>query len=217
MINISRDPAGTGGVGTPEVTDLERRAADTVKTGRVIAIDYANPNSPRVRVGIGDSEDPEGYITTGWLPMATGRSNEWNPLKVGEVVQVHSESGELQNGVVGHSIHSEDNPAPGDRADLWRKRFADGSVVEYDEAAGVMRLTGKERFEAEVGEASIRMDGDSIVLTAGGATFIVGNGKVSGTGGLHIEGGTVTHNSKNIGDTHIHLNSGGPSPGGPPA
>ena len=221
---VERDPRSTGNVGSSEVTELERRAADMVKTGRVVEADYAKG---LVRVGIGDPEDDEGYVKTGWLPMSHGRSNEWNPLKVGEAVVIVSEGGDLPNGVVvPASIHNEDNPAPGDRGDLWRKKFADGSVVEYDEGAGAMKLTGKTNFEASVGDASVKMkDGEGlftvggasikitdgqIVLSAGGQTFTVGgggatsSGRIKGDDGLEITGQPFTHNGKNVGDDHNH-------------
>ena len=222
MFGFGRDPRLTGNVGSPEQTDNERRLADVVKTGRVVEVDY--PKS-RVRVGIGDPADAEGYITTGWLPMAGGRRDEWNPLKVGEAVTVISEGGELQNGVVTPgSIYGEGNPAPGDRGDLWRKKFDDGTVMEYDEAAKAFKIGGADgaTLKMTVGDATLTVQDGSIVLTAGGQTLTVGgsgavsSGKIKGDGGLEITGAPFTHNGKDVGDTHRHTNSGGPSTGGVP-
>lgn len=228
MFNVARDPALTGGVGSPEVTDLERRAADTVKTGRVIETDYAKA---RVRVGIGDPDDAEGYIKTGWLPMAAGRSDEWNPLQFGEAVVVLSESGELQNGVViPAAINSTDNPAVGDRGDLWRKDFRDGSSIQYDLASKTMLTTvggatttlTEDRIVHKIGDATITMVDGSITLAAGGETFVVGrdgaasSGRIRGHNGLEITGEPFTHNGKDVGAQHRHENSGGPAVGGVP-
>lgn len=217
-----RDPSRTGNVGNPEQTDNERRLADIAKPGRVIEADYAKA---LVRVGIGDPEDPEGYITTGWLPMAGGRSDEWNPLQVGEAVMVISEGGEIQNGVVlPGAIYNEDHPAVGDRGDLWRKDFRDGTSMEYDLASKTMKTTVGEasstmkpdQIVLKIGDATITMVNGSITLAAGGQTFVIGSngavssGRIRGNDGLEITGSTFTHEDKNVGATHRHL---GVSPG----
>lgn len=177
MMMIQRDAGLTGGVGSPEMTEAERRVTDLVRHGRVIETKYDDPSAPRVKVGIGDPDDEGGYIKTGWLPIMVGRSNEWSPLKVGESVTVLSEAGEIQAGVVvPGAIHNEEMPAPGDRVDLWRKQFADGSVIEYDEAAGALKFTAKTKVDVQVGDASIHIEDGSIVLSAGGETYTIGSG-----------------------------------------
>ena len=164
MMFSSRDHATNGNVGSPEMNDAERRLANIAKAGRVVEADYPKA---RVKVGIGDPDDPEDYIITGWLPMAGGRSDEWNPLKVGEAVIVLAESGELENGVVTPgSIYNEDHPAVGDRGDLYRKKFPDGSVIEYDEAAGGMRLTAAKTFTIKAEGCEIHMEGGTITMKA---------------------------------------------------
>lgn len=47
---------------------------------------------------------------------------------------------------------------------------------------------------------ALRVEAQTILLKAGGVTVTIG------AGGVAIEGGTVTHNGKNIGDTHVHTN-----------
>lgn len=191
MFLPARDPAATSGVGSFDMTEAERRIAGIATSGVVTAVDYSDTANPRVRVGIGESEDEDGYIETDWLPMATGRSNEWNPLKVGETVQVHSESGELQNGVVGHSIHNEAHPAPGNRPDLWRKTFADGGALAYDEAAGELSFSGTQKATITVAGASLAITPDGITLTVGDQTLALG-----------ADG--LTHNGVNVGSEHVH-------------
>lgn len=210
MINVSRDSALTGGVGSPEMTDVERRVSDVVRHGTVVEADYSK-SPARLRVGIGDPDDAEGYIKTGWLPMKTGRSDEWNPLKVGESVTVIAEGGELQNGVVlPGSITNEDHPNVGDRADLYRKRFGDGGEIEYDETSGTLAFKGAQKATVTVGDATITVQDGSIVLTAGGQTFTVGgagatsSGRIRGDDGLEVTGAPFTHNGKNVGDDHHH-------------
>lgn len=189
MLGALRDPSRTGGVGNPEITDAERRIADVVKTGTVVAVDYAKALA---RVGIGDADDPEGYIETGWLPFkgarACGDEGEWWPIEVGEVVEVHAEGGELQNGIIAPgSLYTTENPAPGAKAGLWRRRFKNGAVIEYDRDTGAMTLDA-----TEAGSLTLRGGGVSIVLANGvitlngpveasdtvtAATDVVGGGK----------------------------------------
>ena len=224
----SRDHAVNGNVGNPEMNDVERRLANVAKAGRVVEADYPKA---LVKVGIGDPDDPEDYLITGWLPMAGGRSDEWNPLKVGEAVIVLAESGEIENGVVTPgSIYNEDHPAVGDRGDLWRKDFRDGTSMEYDLASKTMKTTvggstttmTEDQIVHAIGDASITISNGSIVMSAGGQTWTLGGsgvestGRIKGNNGLEVSGAPFTHNGKNVGDTHRHLSSGGPSIGGAP-
>jgi phage baseplate assembly protein V len=225
LFSAARDSGLTGGVGGLEMTEAQRQVADMVKTGRVVAADY--PNGV-LRVGIGDPGDPEGYIVTGWLPMTQPASNEWNPIKVGEAVQVISESGELQNGVVHRAaINNTDKPAVGDRGDLWRKQFDDGSIVEFDEATGEYLLDAKGKATTRVGDSTVVSEPDKITLTVGGASITVEDGKIvlSAGGatytldGAHaLAGSTVTHDGTNIGKTHTHTSvMSGAAVSGPPS
>lgn len=196
MRNLVMFGRGANGVGSPEITDGERRSADAIKFGIVKEVDYAKA---RARVIIGDEEDPDGHLHTGWLPFGSLRARgdrEWHPPESGERVVVLSESGEVQNGVViPLGLYSDEDPPPGDRAGLWRKTFADGGKIEYDRATGGFVVEGK----------------SDVTLKVGGVTL-----KVSASG-VEITGGTVKHNGKSIGDDHKHtqVQSGG-AVSGPP-
>jgi phage baseplate assembly protein V len=206
------------GVGAPEITDSERRHADVVKFGVVKEVDYS---TARVRVTIGDEDDENGHLVTGWLPMAGGRArgdSDWHPLEEGERVMVLSESGELQNGMVlPAGLYSDEDPAPGDKAGLWRKKFADGATLEYDRESGELAFTAMQQAVIKVGGATITVTDGQIVLSAGGVTFTVGDGEavssgpIRGQDGLEVTGGEFTHNGKNVGSDHTHT---GVEPGG---
>jgi phage baseplate assembly protein V len=203
---------GASGVGNPEVTDAERRAADAVKFGHVHEVDYAKA---RVRVLIGDEDDEDGHQITGWLPMAGGRASgdaDWHPLEVDERVVVLSEAGELQNGIVlPAAIYSDETPAPGDKAGLWRKIFADGASIEYDRDTGAFLVEAISTATLRVGESSVEVTEEAITLTVGGVSMTI-----SGEG-VAIEGGSITHDGKNIGKDHKHsgVQAGGAQSGEP--
>lgn len=202
---ISRDAGLTGGVGSPEMTDAERRIADLIKTGVVFAVDYATPARPRVRVRIGDDTDAESLIETGWLPLRGRRAgngeSEWDPPEIGEVVDVLCESGEVQCGVVlPGSGYTTENPACGAIVGLWRRRFKDGTVMEYDRATKAFRVSGATgaTITHVVGNASVAISGTQVEMMVSGVGIRVTSS------GVEFVGGTVQHDSVNVGKTHRH-------------
>lgn len=209
LFGIDRHRTGVAGFGA---SDSERRHADAIKFGKVHEADYAKA---QVRVLIGDEDDDEGHLITGWIPMPGARAQndfDWHPLEVGERVVVLSESGETQNAtVIPAGLYCDDNPAPGDKAGLWRRKFQDGGLIEYDRDSGEWLVEGIAKATVKVGDSTIVTEPDAITLTVGGVTL-----KVSDSG-VEITGGTVKHDGKNIGKDHAHTNvqpGGGVS--GPP-
>jgi phage baseplate assembly protein V len=192
---------GPSGVGSPEITDSERRHADVVKFGRVAQADYAKA---AVRVTIGDEDDPDGHLVTGWLPMAGGRAkgdSDWHPLEVGERVMVLSESGELQNGMVlPAALYSDEDPAPGNKAGLWRKRFQNGAEISYDRDSGSMMLDA-----TGAGTVTLKAGGCLLVLADGVITIkadeIVTDGVTrlnKGTRGIVFRGSRDSDGDTNV-------------------
>jgi phage baseplate assembly protein V len=209
MFAFDRSRHGVAGFAA---SDSERRHADAIKFGTVHEADYAKA---LVRVLLGDEEDPDGHLVTGWLPMAGARAggdSDWHPLEIGERVMVLSESGETQNGMVlPAGLYTDEAPAPGDKAGLWRRKFKDGGLIEYDRETGEWLLVGLSKATVKVGGSTIVSTADEITLSAGGVTL-----KVSSSG-VEISGGKVTHDGKNIGRDHKHLGvQGGAAISGPP-
>lgn len=172
-MKFTRDSVRTGGVGDPEVTDLDRRTQDVVRRGVVEEVDY---EKARVRVGIGNRDDEDDWIVTDWLPMNGGRAKgdrDWHPLEKGEKVVLLSEGGELSTASVipagTYNEENDDEKANGNKAGVWRKTFANGAEVSYDRNSGTLTLNATE-------------SGDALV-TAGGVT-------------LTLKGGTLTMKGK---------------------
>jgi phage baseplate assembly protein V len=181
------------------MTDAERRIADLIRFGQVNEVDYAGA---RVRVMIGDPDDDENHTITGWLPMAGGRARgdrEWHPLEAGERVVVLSESGELQNGIVMPAgIYSSEDPAPGDKAGLWRKSFSDGGVVEYDRESGSFMVDAKTKASLKVGDGLVELTASKLTLKMGDLTLEIGGD------GFAFSGGQITHDGHLIDKSHKH-------------
>lgn len=119
---------------TFRVTELERRLANVMVKGTVVAADYA---AGRVRVKSGD-------LTSDWLPWATlraGQDRTWSAPDIGEQVIVVSPSGEPAAGVVLPALFSTAAPAPADKATVTRTVYGDGTVVEHDRETSAMAIT----------------------------------------------------------------------------
>lgn len=196
MVMLGR---GRSGVGDPEITDSERRHADAIKFGTVEDVDYGKA---RVRVLIGDKGDPDGHLVTGWLPMAGGRAkgdSDWHPLEKGEEVMVLSESGELQNGMVLPAArYTDENPAPGNKAGLWRKSFQDGATIEYDRETGAFAVASKASAALRVGETSIVVTDGTVTITAGGTTLTISGDGVASSADVSVTG-TLTASEDAVG------------------
>jgi phage baseplate assembly protein V len=121
---------------------------------------------------------------------------DWHPLEVGERVAVLSPSGETQNGVViPAGIYCDENPAPGDKAGLWIRKFQDGGQITYDRDSGEWLVEGMAKITLKVGGCKLEITDDGFAFT----------------------GGTVKHDGKNIGKDHEHTEvAPGDGVSGPP-
>ncbi|KIH84220.1 phage baseplate assembly protein V [Pseudomonas batumici] len=140
-----------------DLATLARLIENLIRFGTIAEVQM---KPPRVRVKTGE-------LTTDWLPWLApraGADKEWDPPTVNEQVLLLSTSGQLGNGVALTGLYSDNNPANGDRADLHRRTYRDGAVIEYDSIAHHLRA----------------------VLPANGTTDLIS------LGGIHIVG-PITH------------------------
>lgn len=140
-----------------DIAELNRLLENLIRFGTIAAVQFV---PPRVKVSTGG-------ITTTWLPwiaLRAGDDQVWDPPTVDEQVLLFSPSGQLANGVALTGIFSDKILANGDRANLYRRTFADGAVIEYDSEAHHLSAT----------------------LPDGGTTSLISKG------GIHIEG-PITH------------------------
>jgi len=165
-----RDPASTGGVSDPEATDIDRRAQDVVKFGRIKKVDYKR-KPPAYRVEIGDEKDEDNYILTDWLPATGARAKgdrETHYLEVGEKVALLCEGGELATAYVmpaGQYTEEEEEKETTDKAGVWKKVFKDKGEIAYDRESHTWNIDGTK-------------DG-SVTIKAGGCEIIMKDGKIT--------------------------------------
>lgn len=225
MFQFERHRTGVAGF---TASDTERRQAGAVTFGKVQEVDYAKA---RLRVLVGDEDDDEGHLITGWLPMPgarAGNDSDWHPLEVNERVAILSESGELQNGVViPAGLYNDDFPAPGNKAGLWIRKFQDGGQITYDRDTGEWLIEGISKATTKVGESTVVTEPDKVTATVGGGVATIKDDEITLTvggvtlkvssSGVDITGGTVKHDGKDIGKTHKHTGvTAGGGISGPP-
>lgn len=156
---VQRSSRSTGGVGEFESTEAGRHITNLIRMATVKEVDL---EKIRVRVLFGNEADPDSSFLSGWLPLLqpnastfAGGVSEWIPPKVGDVVPVYCIGGEMENGQVLPSANFmtaenspfgtmsdgyEFGPIGEARDDVWRKIFADGTLIEFDLGQNLVRV-----------------------------------------------------------------------------
>lgn len=207
-----------------DMSEIYRLLANMIRIGRVIELDEANA---RVKLAVAG-------LTTDWLPWGAdraGKTRKWSPPQIGEQIMIFSPYGDSAQGVAGMSIYQDDSPAPAASKDKETIVFEDGTTFEYDSASNTYTQTiagtGNWVFNLKTGiintetaeinaTTSVTLDTPDTICTGNltvAKSFQMGSegGTAKMVGNVEIEGGSLTHNGKNIGSTHQH---GGVQTGG---
>ena len=131
--------------------ELLRRFAGLVQIGTVAEVDY---ESARFKAKVGE-------LTTAWRPfdcVITKHRKHWRPLRVGAQVVLLCADGDLSSSYVVAHLYSDSVGADRASGDLDSVTFEDGSVVEYDSAAG--QLTLKAKSSVLIDAPLVRITGD---------------------------------------------------------
>ncbi|MDR6954127.1 phage baseplate assembly protein gpV [Ancylobacter sp. 3268] len=125
-----------------------------------------------------------------WQAQA-GDIVEWIPLSAGQRVVLMSPNGDMGRAFIIPGGYTNDVPQP-------------------DNTAG--------QKTTKVGNVTIKHNGSSLEIGVGGATYRFTEGMLEiSNAGLAASGGAMTHNGRNIGDTHRHIEvQGGDDISGPP-
>jgi phage baseplate assembly protein V len=149
-----------------EITDLKRRVSNSVVVGVVSKVDH---QKGRYRVKAGELESD-------WIPMATpraGKTSIYSSFEEGEQVVLASPSGDLSQAVILGAVATGTTQA-GDKGNLHRIKYPDGTVITYDHEA--------KKYTMDVAE------GGSFALNiGGGVSFVAEGGKLT----IKAPGGTV--------------------------
>lgn len=151
-----------------QITELQRKNANSVRSGRVIDVDPANQ---RVIVDIGDENNP---LPTPWIrwPERAGARKTWNPPAMGEEMTVFSPSGEISSRSRAFpGGFTDENAAPSGNGDA--AIFTLGAVTCTVIAGGI---------NATVGGVTLDLTGAGLSITGGKITH---NGKDIGDSHKH--------------------------------
>lgn len=200
-----------------DVSELNRQLNNVVRIGTIKQLDLANA---RAKVSVAG-------CTTDWLPWGTNRAGnrrDWSPPVIGEQVVLFAPYGDLGQAVIGPSIFQDDHAAPAASADQETTVYPDGTTVDYNSASNTLTITvagsGNVIINCKVAnvkaETSVTLDTPDTFCTGNltvAKSFQMGQegGSATMKGNVAIEGGSLTHNGKNVGSTHNHS---GVTPGG---
>ncbi len=190
--------------GGMSISDILRRLANLIRLGTIAAVDH---EAERCTVKTG------GLTVPGrpWLALRAGASSDWDPPTVGEQCILLSPSGEPAQGIVLIGLYSQQRPAPSNSANLRRRKYPDGAVIDYDHATHTLTATLPEGGRAK--------------LVATGGLHVIGpithEGDYTQTGNQHVTGTVnVTEDVIAAGISlvnHVHGGvQGGPSNTGAP-
>jgi len=112
-----------------DFSELERRLANIIRVGTVIAADYTDA---RVTVRCDG-------IATDWLPWVTrraGNDRDWWAPDIGEQVIVIAPSGVMRAAFVLPALYANAHPEPAASPDIHTIRYGNGDVVTHNRADG---------------------------------------------------------------------------------
>ena len=176
-----------------EIAELIRLLENIARTGTVTEIDEKNA---RVRV-------QSGGLETTWLrwnAQRAGAFKVWVPPSIGEQVWLLCLGGNTDTAIIGGSLYSNDNPAPGATRNEMVVTAPDGARFRYDAEAGALQVTG---IKSAAIEASVIVTLDTpevnctnllraknLDITEGGEM----RGDFNHTGGVFISNGVQVDN-----------------------
>ncbi|STU54183.1 baseplate assembly protein V [Klebsiella pneumoniae] len=132
-----------------DIAELIRLLENIGRTGTVTEIDEENW---RVRV-------QSGGLETTWLRWNAQRAGAfkfWVPPSIGEQVWLLCLGGNTDTAIIGGSLYSNDNPAPGATRNEMVVTAPDGARFRYDAEAGALQVEG---IKSAVIEASVSHSG----------------------------------------------------------
>ncbi len=228
----------------PENSPLElyRLLANMIRRGRVQAVRVGSATTPATcMVALGEDLFTD-FIP--WVSLAAGGSNQtrhWRAPAIGEPCLVLAPEGELNQAVALLGLFSSDMPQGAASADVERHDFSNTDFWEHNRTAGTLHFEIAHAIRLKVGESVLLITPTGTTLTTPqhtvdspiskftGAVTVDGlftyNAGMAGSageggrnaiqGGFDVNGGSITHDGKNIGSTHTHPDAHGGNTGVP--
>ena len=162
---------------TESPLEILRRVENILRAGTVAAVRHGKPARCRVR---------SGELLTNWVPWMSSRAGgqdrrQWWPPAVGEQCLLLSPGGDLLNAVALPGVYSDKAPQGSDSATACRTDWSATDFMEHDSATGCLTVQCDKGITLRVGNASIDITPDRIVLSAGGGTFVIDGDGATGS------------------------------------
>ncbi|WP_440114211.1 phage baseplate assembly protein V [Acidovorax sp. BL-A-41-H1] len=157
--------------------EIGRRIENILRAGTVAEVRHGKPARCRVR---------SGELLTDWLPWTSGSAGgpsrrQWWPPKVGEQCMVMAPGGDLLNAVVLPGVYSDKAPQGSENPDAYRLDWSATEGMEHDAGTGMLTITCEQAITLRVGQASIELRRDRIVLSAGGGSLVIDGDGATGS------------------------------------
>lgn len=213
-----------------------------IRTGRVEHVRVGSTSSPaacRVRTG----ELLTTWVP--WMAPAAGGSEQtrhWRTPAKNEPCLLFAPCGDLAQAVALPGIYSSDMPQGAADEDVERHDFSSTDYWEHQRSAGTLVFSIANAITLNVGNSQLHITPSGTTLTTpeykvdshqstftgevtvqglltyqSGISGSTGSGGGSNTitGGFAVQGGSLTHNGKNIGSNHTHPGDSGGTTGAP--
>jgi len=148
----------------------------------------------------------EDGVASWWLSVNcafAGASKSYAMPEIGSQVScITDERGE--EGVILGAVYSARDTPPGSDPDEIVQVLAGGREERYNKKTGEMTIRQTAGMRVEIGQAVVEILPGSIMLSVGGASLTIADGRVSASGDMAFEGGSITHDGRNIGASHVH-------------
>ena len=229
-------PAMTATAPEHSPLELHRLLANLLRTGRVEQVRVGTASNPAAcRVRTGD-------LLTTWVPWfaqaagGSAQTRHWRTPALGEPCLLLAPGGDLAQAVALPGIYSSDMPQGAFDEDVERHDFSGTDFWQHRRSASTLVVEIAQAITLNVGSSQLHITPSGTTLTTPeltadspqstftgsvkiGGVLSVMSGGGAGTsriqGNFHVEGGSLTHNSKNIGSSHTHPGDSGGTTGGP--
>tara|TARA_Y100001949_G_scaffold163033_3_gene156581 strand:- start:45 stop:578 length:534 start_codon:yes stop_codon:yes gene_type:complete len=174
------------------IADLTRRLDNLIRLGTIAAVDH---QAARCTVSSGGLSVPN----LPWLALRAGASLDWDPPTVGEQCVLFSPSGEPAQGIALVGLYSQQRPAPANSANVRRRKYPDGAVIDYDHDSHTLTATLPDGGKAKI-------------IAPGGVTIL---GDVTITGLVTVSDDVIAAGISLVNHVHSGVQSGPSSTGKP--
>lgn len=219
-------------------TELLRLLNNVARMGRVEQISTQSPARCRVRTG----DLLTTWVP--WLALAAGgtaQARHWRAPAIGEQCLLIAPGGDLAQAVVLTGLFCDDMPQGSDGAHIERHDYSATDYWEHDRATGTLEFDIASAITLRVGASRLHITPDGTTLETpqltvdspqstftgrvtvqgllsyqAGVAGKAGSGNGNAIeGGFSVQGGSLTHDGKNIGATHTHPGDSGGTTGAP--